>query len=84
MQNTPRASPDAVQRLSQPKKPRVKAPGDSCAFAKCHASQLQKQRMRQEATRREEQQLQAAKAEALQGWHRAKQQVSANRKHTFI
>jgi hypothetical protein len=76
LKTAPKASHEAVHRLSQPVRPRLKHPGDSCSFASYTAGQLSKQRTKREQQRRAEQAYEAAKQEALQGFRRAKAQVS--------
>jgi hypothetical protein len=54
----------------------MKHPGDSCSFASYTAGQLSKQRTKREQQRRAEREYEAAKQEALEGFRRAKAQVS--------
>lgn len=76
LKTAPKASPEAAHRLSQPVMPRMKHPGDSCSFASYTAGQLSKQRTKREQQRRAEREYEAAKQEALEGFRRAKAQVS--------
>lgn len=76
LKTAPTASPAAIMRLSRPIKPWQQQAGGVCEFAKQKTTQLSKQRHTRALHEREEEQYEAAKQEALQGWYRAKEQVS--------
>lgn len=73
LKTAPTASRAAVNRLSQPQG--VAAAGTVCEFAQQKVVQLRKQRAAWKQQRQDNQQYEAAKQEALQGWHRMRQQV---------
>lgn len=70
----PKAKAATIQRLSRPRNTR--SPTDACTYADYKAAQLGKQRAAHEQRQREEAAYEAARQEALQGWLRAKEQVS--------
>lgn len=74
LQAAPKAKAATIQRLSRPRNTR--SPTDACAYAGYKAAQLGKQRAAHEQRQREEAAYEAARQEALQGWLRAKEQVS--------
>lgn len=76
LKTAPTASPAAIMRLSRPTKPWQQQAGGGCEFAKQKTTQLSKQRHTRVLHECEEEQYAAAKQEALQGWYRAKEQVS--------
>lgn len=76
LKTAPKANPATLQRLSRPKHAVVRHPGDSCMYAGWKSLQLSKQRAAREQQKRDEARYEAARQEALQGWLRAREQVS--------
>lgn len=72
----PKANSATLQRLSRPKNARPRNTGDACLYADWKSTQLSKQRELREQQEREEAKYEAARQEALQGWLKAREQVS--------
>lgn len=77
----PKARQATLDRLALPKKARVQQQvthnlHNVCDFANWKAEQLAKRRAAAAATEADLQMEQAAQREALEGWHRQRQQVS--------